>query len=80
MIDAGGEMKLGDAMVIIDEVITTAPSVQTAGEERITNRYIVTGVVLVVLAVAGVLVWFRGSRWYWSAWLRARRGWRVERV
>jgi len=80
LIDAGGDVKLDDAVVIIDEVMATAPSVQAAGEERITTRYIVTGVVLVLLAAAGVLVWFRGSRWYWSAWLRARRGWRVERV
>jgi len=80
LIDAGGDVKLDDAVVIIDEVMATAPSVQAAGEERITTRYIVTGVVLVLLGAAGVLVWFRGSRWYWSAWLRARRGWRVERV
>ena len=80
LIDAGGAEKMGDAVRIIDEVAAAAPRVQASGAERITNRYIVTGAALVVLAAAGVAVWFRGSRWYWSLWLRAKRGWRVERV
>ena len=80
LIDAGGAEKLGDAIRIIDEVVATAPLVQSSGAERITNRYIVTGMALVVLAAASVAVWFRGSKWYWGLWLRAKRGWRVERV
>ncbi len=80
LIDAGGSQKLDDAVRIINEVSAAAPLAQSAGAERITNRYIVTGLALVVLAVAGVAVWFRGSRWYWAGWLRAKRGWRVERV
>ena len=77
LIDAG---KIDDASQIIGEVVAAAPTVQAAGAERITNRYIVTGVALVLLAAAAVLVWFRGSRWYWRAWLRYRGGWRVEKV
>ncbi len=80
LIDAGGDAKLEDAGRIIDEVLAAAPSVQAAGEERIMTRYIVTGIALVILAAAGVLVWFRGSRWYWGAWLRVKHGWRVERA
>jgi len=80
LIDAGGDAGLGDAIRIIDEVSSAAPLVEAAGVERITNRYIVTGAALVVLAAAAVAVWFRGSRWYWGLSLRVKRGWRVERV
>lgn len=80
LIDSGGVDDVSRAEGIIGEVVAAAPQVQSAGAERITNRYIVTGVALVVLAAAGVAVWFRGSRWVWGAWLRARGGWRVERV
>jgi hypothetical protein len=80
LIDFGGVDDVSKAEGIIGEVVSAAPLVQSSGAERITNRYLVTGVVLVVLAAAGVAVWFRGSRWVWGAWLRARGGWRVERV
>ena len=80
LIDSGGVDNVSKAGGIIGEVVSAAPLVQSSGVERITNRYIVTGVVLVVLVAAGVAVWFRGSRWVWGAWLRARGGWRVERV
>jgi hypothetical protein len=80
LIDAGGDAGLVDAIRIIGEVEAAAPMVEAAGVERITGRYIVTGVALVVLAAAAVAVWFRGSRWYWGLWLRVKRGWRVERV
>jgi len=80
LINAGGGDNLAKADGVINEVLAAAPQVQSAGAERITNRYIATGVVLVVLVVVGVAVWLRGSRWYWGAWVRAKRGWRVERV
>ncbi len=77
LIDTG---KVDEASQIIGEVMASAPQVQMVGAERITNRYIVTGVALVLLVAAGVLVWLRGSRWYWGAWLRAHRGWRIEKA
>jgi hypothetical protein len=79
LIDRGRDADLVVAESIIGEVAGLASGVGAAGAQRIQTRYIVTGVVLVVLAAAGVLVWFRGSRWFWLGWLRARRGWRVER-
>jgi hypothetical protein len=64
---------------IVDDVLTEASSAETQGSQRTTNRLIVVGIVLVVIAVLGVAVWTRGSRWFWGAWLRAHSGWRIER-
>lgn len=80
LIDKGGEANLGAADQIIRNVAGQASGVEVAGAQRILYRYIAVSVSLVVLAAAGLLVWFRGSRLFWVTWIRVKRGWRVERV
>jgi hypothetical protein len=64
---------------MVDSVLAEASSSEVQGSQRITNRLIVVGVVLVVIAALGVAVWTRGSKWFWGAWLRSHGGWRIER-
>jgi hypothetical protein len=64
----------------IDLILTMASNDATQGRQRITNRFIFVGVALAVIATLCVVVWTRGSRWFWGAWLRAHSGWRVERI
>jgi hypothetical protein len=80
LIDKSGEANLGAADQIIRNVADQASGVEVAGAQRILYRYIAVSVSLVVLAAAGLLVWFRGSRLFWITWIRVKRGWRVERV
>ena len=80
LIDEGGAVNLAAADQIIKGVSGQTSMIEVAGAQRITNRYIAVGVSLVVLAGAAIIVWFWGSRIFWVAWLRVKRGWRVERV
>ena len=80
LIDSGKPADLSQAESLIGEVARDAPLVESAGVQRINTRYIVTGASLVILGGAGVLVWFRGSDWFWRLWLRGKAGWRVERA
>jgi hypothetical protein len=80
LIDKGGAANLAAADQMIEGVVGQASTIEVAGSQRITNRYIVVGITLVVLVGAAVTVWFWGSRIFWVAWLRVKKGWRVERV
>ena len=80
LIDKGGAANLAAADQMIEGVVGQASTIEVAGSQRITNRYIVVGVTLIVLAGAAVIVWFWGSRIFWVGWLRVKKGWRVERV
>jgi len=65
---------------ILDAVLAEASSAEAQGKQRTTNRLIVVGAALAVIAALGVVVWMSGSKWFWGAWLRAHNGWRVERT
>jgi hypothetical protein len=80
LIDKGGEVNLETADQIIKNVTSQASDIEVAGAQRIQYRFIAVGVALTVLTAAGLLIWFKGSRMFWVAWLRLKKGWRVERV
>ncbi len=62
------------------ELISQASQVQRSGVSETRQSLIISvSVVLVLLASAG-LVWFYGSRVFWSVWLRIKRGWVVKRL
>jgi len=80
MIPGASQTQLENAKSLIDSVQTHAPQVQTQGAQRITNRLIFTGASITVIAFLAAILWIRGSKWFWEAWLRVHRGWRIERV
>ena len=80
LIDKGGEPNLEAANQIIRNVSSQAEGVMVAGAQRIHFRYIYVGVTLVVLAAAGILIWFKGSWLFWVTWIRFKRGWKVQRT
>jgi hypothetical protein len=80
IIPGASEAQLSEARDLIARVESQAPLVEAQGGERLTSRLYVTVFALIVIALLGVITWVRGSRWILDVWLRAHRGWRVERI
>ena len=80
LLETGGAVDPAVFESIIVELISQASQVQRSGVSETRQSLIISGsVVLVLLASAG-LVWFYGSRVFWSVWLRIKRGWVVKRL
>jgi hypothetical protein len=78
LIDSGSSGDLIKAQGLIADVSSAAPSFASQGTQSTTMLYLETGVSLAILGALAVLVWRFGSRVFWAAWLRGKRGWRVE--
>lgn len=71
--------RFGEADIIVAEVLSRAPLVESTGAQGERYRLAVgvgTAVALVSLAAVS---WLFGSRFIWRVWLRSRRGWVVRR-
>ena len=80
LLDVGGDDNVAQAAALISNVLALTPSVESLGNQAELTRLVLTGVSLVILGAAALLVWRYGSRVYWGLWLRVRGGWRVERA
>ena len=78
LIDSGSDNDLNRAQGLIVEVSLAASEVGSQGAQSKSMQYIETGVALAVLSVLAVMVWKFGSRVFWVAWLRGKRGWRIK--
>lgn len=80
LIGIGDETSLKLAEDVIQSVSVLAVEKKSEGIQAINQQHMVMGAVLVVLIVSAAIVWFYGSRVYWSLWIRTKKGWRVEAV
>lgn len=80
LVDSGKPGDLADAERLLSEVNAAVPQIKLSGEQRITTRYVATGLALLILGGAALWVWFRGADAWWRLWLRTKTGWRVERA
>jgi hypothetical protein len=78
LIDSGSEANLGKAQGLIVDVASAASVVGSQGVRSKSIMYKETGVALTTLAALAFLVWRFGSRVFWAAWLRGKRGWRIR--
>lgn len=69
---------LARALNLTTEVMNSAVAAGSAGAQSVFIKYVTIWVTLVVLGVAGILVYLYGSRLFWRLWLWSKRGWRAE--
>jgi hypothetical protein len=77
-VNIGDPISLNKALSLILEVEGSIRGVEDSGAMAVTYRNISIAASLAMIAVIGTLIYFYGSRVFWSLWLRSRKGWRAE--
>jgi hypothetical protein len=80
LIDAGGESNITRAYYLINEVKIARYVVESTSIQFNSFKTYFTTISLIIIGVFGILIWFYGTKIYWSLWLRTRGKWRVERI
>jgi hypothetical protein len=68
------------AATLIQQVNSQIPSETNSGREAAQAELIWLAAFLASLAVVGGLVYFCGSRIFWTLWIRLHRGWTVRKA
>ncbi len=78
LVNAGGAADLTQAASIIHQVNSSIPSLVAEGEAALYWGTTGLATTLVVLGIAGVLVYFFMPRLVWRLWMRTKKDWRVS--
>jgi hypothetical protein len=79
-IPGASEAQLIDIKALVDLVLIEAPRIEIQGAEKITNQLYIVVVVMMIITAMTLVLWRSMSHWFWTAWLRMHRGWRVEKT
>jgi hypothetical protein len=77
---SGAQSAYNQAEALIQSVGQQLPIVERQGIASAQSEVAWLAVTLAALTALGLTVYFRGSRIYWSLWVRAHRGWLVKKA
>jgi hypothetical protein len=72
--------QLENYKTIINFILVKAAATEVSGRQSNINELYEIALVVLIVAVLGLLIWSKGSSWFWATWLRAHHGWRIERT
>lgn len=80
LIQGASPASMEQAKTLIDQVKTQVPQIQTQGEQTRTNRLYLTAAALIIIGSLIIIIWRRGSHWFFNSWLKTHKGWVVEKT